>query len=101
MIDGSDKLEEEEVQEPKADVDAILSEALDKETDKNSNRITEVNEGVEIEEEEKDDAQELKADVKVVLSEASDKEPDEDRHKEECARSNMSETIEEIKIEIT
>ena len=54
MIDGSDKLEEEEVQEPKADVDAILSEALDKETDKNSNRTTEVNEGVEIEEEEKD-----------------------------------------------
>ena len=54
MIDGSDKLEEEEVQEPKADVDAILSEALDKETDKNSNRTTEINEGVEIEEEEKD-----------------------------------------------
>ena len=116
MIDGSDKLEEEEVQEPKADVDAILSEALDKETDKNSNRTTEVNEGVEIEEEEKDsessirgtvnesegkvqveeeDVQELKADVEVVLSEASDKEPDEDRHEEECARSNMSETIEE------
>ena len=46
MSDGSDKLEEEEVQEPKADVDAILSEALDKETDKNSNRTTEVNEGV-------------------------------------------------------
>ena len=43
MIDGSDKLEEEEVQEPKEDVDAILSEALDKETDENSNRTTEVN----------------------------------------------------------
>ena len=63
MIDGSDKLEEEEVQEPKADVDAILSEALDKETDKNSNRTTEVNEGVEIEEEEKDSESSIRGTV--------------------------------------
>ena len=32
VSDGSDKLEEE-VQEPKADIEAILSEALDEETD--------------------------------------------------------------------
>ena len=63
MIDGSDKLEEEEVQEPKADVDAILSEALDKETDKNSNRTTEINEGVEIEEEEKDSESSIRGTV--------------------------------------
>ena len=63
MSDGSDKLEEEEVQEPKADVDAILSEALDKETDKNSNRTTEVNEGVEIEEEEKDSESSIRGTV--------------------------------------